>query len=169
MQWYIIGRDMHVLCSPSTDLPDTLPIDDSSGGQEISIVNNCAVGTYDFTTDPRHPDSVHIQEGNYIAFKDKYSKTRLYTIMTIEGDEEWDVHCEDIGLDLINEDAEDWESRFNAKIDRKLRLYRECPLQYENGGAFVRYLEENRGLLHGRPQCRQHGDYHVGNMMLSNT
>ena len=56
-------------------------------------------------------------------------------------------------------EAEDWESRFNAKIDRKLQLYRECPLQYESGGAFVRYLEENRGLLHGRPQCRQHGDY----------
>ena len=63
-------------------------------------------------------------------------------------------------------EAEDWESRFNAKIDRKLQLYRECPLQYENGGAFVRYLEENRGLLHGRPQCMQHGDYHTGNMML---
>lgn len=115
MQWYIIGRDMHVLCSPSTDLPETLPIDDSSGGQEIGIVNNCAVGTYDFTTDPRHPDSVHIQEGNYIAFKDKYSKTRLYTIMTIEGDEEWDVHCEDIGLDLINEDAEAWDYTGNPK------------------------------------------------------
>ena len=106
---------MHVLCSPSTDLPETLPIDDSSGGQEIGIVNNCAVGTYDFTTDPRHPDSVHIQEGNYIAFKDKYSKTRLYTIMTIEGDEEWDVHCEDIGLDLINEDAEAWDYTGNPK------------------------------------------------------
>lgn len=109
MQWFVMSRDMHVLCSPSTDLPETLPINDVSGGQEISIVNNCAVGTYDFTTDPRHPDSVHIQEGNYIAFKDKYSKTRLYTIMTIEGDDEWDVHCEDIGLDLINEDAEPWD------------------------------------------------------------
>ena len=63
-------------------------------------------------------------------------------------------------------EAEDWESRFNRKIERKLQLYRECPLQYENGGAFVRYLEENRGLLHGRPQCRQHGDYHVGNMLF---
>ena len=63
-------------------------------------------------------------------------------------------------------EAEDWESRFNRKIERKIQLYRECPLHYENGEAFVRYLEENRGLLHGRPQCRQHGDYHAGNMML---
>lgn len=111
MQWFIIGRDMHVLCTPSTDFPQTLPIDDSgdSLGQEISITNNSAVGTYDFTTDPRHPDSVYITEGNYIAFRDKYGKDRLYTIMSIEGDEEWTVHCEDIGLDLINEYAVPWD------------------------------------------------------------
>lgn len=111
MQWFIIGRDMHVLCTPSTDLPETLPIDDSgdSLGQEISITNDCAVGTYDFTTDPRHEDSVYITEGNYIAFRDKYGKDRLYTIMTIDGDDEWTVHCEDIGLDLINEYAEPWD------------------------------------------------------------
>lgn len=111
MQWFIIGRDMHVLCTPSTDLPQTLPVDDSgdSLGQEISITNNSAVGTYDFTTDPRHPDSVYITEGNYIAFRDKYGKDRLYTIMSIEGDKEWTVHCEDIGLDLINEYAVPWD------------------------------------------------------------
>lgn len=111
MQWFIIGRDMHVLCAPSTDLPQTLPIDDSgdSLGQEIAITNNCAVGTYDFTTDPRHPDSVYITEGNYIAFRDKYGKDRLYTIMSVEGDDEWSVHCEDIGLDLINEYAVPWD------------------------------------------------------------
>ena len=111
MQWFIIGRDMHVLCTPSTDLPQTLPIDDSgdSLGQEISITNNSAVGTYDFKTDPRHPDSVYITEGNYIAFRDKYGKDRLYTIMSIEGDEKWTVHCEDIGLDLINEYAVPWD------------------------------------------------------------
>ena len=63
-------------------------------------------------------------------------------------------------------EAEDWESRFNKKMDRKIVLYRACPLQYEKGEAFLRYLEENRGLLHGRPQCMQHGDYHTGNMML---
>ena len=115
MQWYVIGRDMHVLCTPSTDITSSLPIDDSSGGQEISIVNNCAVGTYDFVTDPRHPDAQYIVEGNYVAFRDKYGKDRLYTIMTVEGDEEWDVHCEDIGLDLINEDADPWDYTGNPK------------------------------------------------------
>ena len=115
MQWFIIGRDMHVLCIPSSELRKTLPIDDSSGGQEITITNNCVTGTYDFITSARHSDSVHIKEGNYVAFKDKYGKTRLYTIMTVDGDTELQVHCEDIGLDLINEDAEAWDYTNNPK------------------------------------------------------
>ena len=64
-------------------------------------------------------------------------------------------------------DAPDWESRFNAKIDRKIRNYESCPLKYENGDAFLRYIEENRHLFVGRPQSYQHGDYHIGNMMIS--
>lgn len=64
------------------------------------------------------------------------------------------------------ETAGDWETRFNQKIDRKIAMYRDCPYRYENGEAFLRYIEENRSLLHGRPQCVQHGDYHTGNMML---
>jgi len=64
-------------------------------------------------------------------------------------------------------DATDWELRFNAKIDRKIRLYEECPLKYDHGDAFIRYISKNRHLLKARPQCCQHGDYHIGNMMIA--
>lgn len=101
---------MHVLCNPSLDAPGSLPIDDSgNNGQEISIVNNVAIGTYDFSIVASHKDSEFITEGNYVAFKDKYDKTRLYTIMSISGEDTWNVHCEDIGLDLINESATTWD------------------------------------------------------------
>ena len=64
-------------------------------------------------------------------------------------------------------DAPDWEVRFNAKIDRKIAMYENCPLKYERGGeAYLDYLAKNRHLLKNRPQCYQHGDYHIGNMML---
>ena len=64
-------------------------------------------------------------------------------------------------------DAPDWEVRFNAKIDRKIAMYEACELKYESGGdAFVDYLAQNRHLLHLRPQSYQHGDYHIGNMMV---
>ena len=53
-------------------------------------------------------------------------------------------------------DAPAWEPRFNAKIDRKIAMYDNCPLKYEN-----------RHLLKDRPQSYQHGDYHIGNMMVN--
>ncbi len=63
-------------------------------------------------------------------------------------------------------DAPEWESRFNAKIDRKITMYKDCPLKYENGDAFLSFITHNRHLLAGRPQSYQHGDYHIGNMMV---
>jgi aminoglycoside phosphotransferase (APT) family kinase protein len=64
-------------------------------------------------------------------------------------------------------DVPDWETRFNAKIDRKIAMYADCPLKYENGEAMLQYLAENRHLLKDRPQSYQHGDYHIGNFMLT--
>ena len=64
-------------------------------------------------------------------------------------------------------DAPDWEERFNAKIDRKIAMYEACPLKYDCGSdAFLEYIAENRHLLRGRHQSYQHGDYHIGNMMI---
>ena len=64
-------------------------------------------------------------------------------------------------------DAPSWETRFNAKIDRKIAMYESCELKYESGGdAFLDYLSCNRQLLKDRPQSYQHGDYHIGNMMI---
>ena len=62
--------------------------------------------------------------------------------------------------------APDWETRFNAKIDRKIKGYYDCPIKFDGAEAFLEYLAQNRALLHGRPQCFQHGDYHIGNMMI---
>ena len=60
----------------------------------------------------------------------------------------------------------DWEDRFNAKIDRKIAMYENCPLKYDVDEPILRYLAENRHLLINRPQSYQHGDYHIGNMMI---
>ena len=64
-------------------------------------------------------------------------------------------------------DVPDWAVRFNAKIDRKIAMYESSAIKYEQGDdAFLRYIANNRHLLERRPQCYQHGDYHVGNMMI---
>ena len=67
------------------------------------------------------------------------------------------------------EDIYEWEEFFNRKMNRKIENYKNCPLQYENGELFITYIEENRHLLKNRPVTYQHGDYHIGNLMIDNT
>ena len=67
------------------------------------------------------------------------------------------------------ETQEEWESRFNHKTDRRIRTYleyKEQALTSITEEYFISYVENNRHLLANRPQCFQHGDYHVGNMMI---
>lgn len=60
----------------------------------------------------------------------------------------------------------DWETRFNAKMNRKIKMYRECPAVLCGAENMIEYIEKNRGLIKNRPQTFQHGDYHIGNMMI---
>lgn len=61
-----------------------------------------------------------------------------------------------------------WEEHFNRKIDRKLKGYEECPLKYEKGEVMIEFIRQNRHLLANRPVTYQHGDFHIGNMMIDN-
>ena len=63
---------------------------------------------------------------------------------------------------------EDWAIRFNRKTNYKIQKYRECGLCFDGDGKVIEYIESNRHLLENRPQCFQHGDYHIGNMMMEN-
>ncbi len=65
------------------------------------------------------------------------------------------------------DDAAPWETRFNSKLDRKLKMYADCSLKYDFGHVFIDFISENRHLLSNRPQVYQHGDYHIGNMMIA--
>lgn len=61
---------------------------------------------------------------------------------------------------------EDWEARFNRKMDRKIEGYLACPIKAEGGEKFIEYINSHRHLIKNRPQTFQHGDYHIGNMMI---
>ena len=66
------------------------------------------------------------------------------------------------------ETQEEWESRFNRKTDMTIKKYFDCGLRFEGDEHVLAYIKQNRHLLKNCPQCFQHGDYHVGNMMLEN-
>lgn len=108
MEWFILSRDLHVLCVPSSESRDSLPIFNDK--QTIVLQNNTVVSTYDFSVQQKHPDAINLKWGNYVVFRDKYGKTRMYTLISHDGDDltqTW--HAEDIGLDLLNETADKWD------------------------------------------------------------
>lgn len=65
------------------------------------------------------------------------------------------------------ENQRSWELRYNEKIDQKILAYEECGEALIGDKTYFKYIEKHRDLLEGRPQCFQHGDYHIGNMIIN--
>ena len=84
--------------------------------------------------------------------------------------------CKPISIELCGNEVHsihEWidgddarETILTRKIDEKIKKYKECPVQYENGQIFIDYLNANREWLKDRPQSFQHGDFHIGNFMI---
>jgi aminoglycoside phosphotransferase (APT) family kinase protein len=64
-------------------------------------------------------------------------------------------------------DQPDWAERFNRKIDRNIGNYEACGIEVPGARRAIRHIESLRHLLTGRPQVFQHGDYHCGNMVIT--
>lgn len=60
-----------------------------------------------------------------------------------------------------------WAKRFNRKIDRNINKYQACGIKITGADKIMEYIEKNRYLLDNRPQTFQHGDYHIGNMIIT--
>jgi len=60
-----------------------------------------------------------------------------------------------------------WSERFNRKIDRNIANYKACGIHFQGADKIIDYIEHNRSLLLNRIQSFQHGDYHVGNMIIT--
>ncbi|MDY0129004.1 MAG: phosphotransferase family protein [Methanosarcina vacuolata] len=60
-----------------------------------------------------------------------------------------------------------WSEHFNRKINRNIASYRACGIHLRGDDKILEYIEQNRHLLENRPQCFQHGDYHIGNMIIT--
>lgn len=62
--------------------------------------------------------------------------------------------------------SENWHTRFNRKTDGKIKKYLECGIRFPGDDHVMEYLKKNRDIFKDRPQSFQHGDYHIGNMMM---
>jgi aminoglycoside phosphotransferase (APT) family kinase protein len=102
-----------------------------------------------------------VQGVDMIDVISNYSKKDQYEYGTDAG-----VYLKSIHTIKAPDSIEPWDLRFNRKIDRNINNYRQSILDIPETKLFIDYLDANRGLLKNRPQCFQHGDYHIGNFMI---
>ncbi len=112
--------------------------------------------------------------------------TEVYTLLTwIEGEEaekivpklsnaeQYNIGKESgeilkkIHMLLPAESEQTWKERYFSVIDERLDAYRKEGVEFPGFGTILEYIESNRCLLDNRPQTYHHGDYHMGNLILS--
>ena len=64
-------------------------------------------------------------------------------------------------------EQEDWEQRMLKKFNYHLNEYKKCGIEIKNDNKAIKYVQENLYLLKNRPQTFHHGDFHVGNLILT--
>lgn len=68
----------------------------------------------------------------------------------------------------IDEQLKKWEEYYWEKAQRNINRYNQCGVSVPNAKYIIEYINSNKELLQNRPQVFLHGDYHIGNMLLSN-
>lgn len=66
----------------------------------------------------------------------------------------------------VSVSSESWSTRYNRKIDRKITMYKNCELKYDNGDLLFNVIGKYRHLIDNREDVQHHGDFHIGNMLI---
>ena len=61
----------------------------------------------------------------------------------------------------------DWATRYFAVIDDRIEAFKYEGEKFEGCEYILNYIEDNKCFLKDRPQSIHHGDYHLGNMLIS--
>jgi len=67
------------------------------------------------------------------------------------------------------EKVSDWDTRYFSVMDERITNFRNCVISFEYGDRILNYLSSNRHLVKSCPQCIRHGDYSIGNLMVTNS
>jgi aminoglycoside phosphotransferase (APT) family kinase protein len=133
----------------------------------LDQINQLEIPTYKPIKISKHQNQVHslyewIQGHDLIDVIGDYSDKEKYEFGLDAGTYLKKMHTIDAPVSI-----EPWDVRFNRKIDRNINRYLESSLDIPETSYFIKYLESNRHLLNNRLQTFQHGDYHIGNMMVT--
>ena len=121
----------------------------------------CKPISYEIIEDEIHAIYQYIEGKDLRDVLQSFSKEELYRLGYEAGEHLKKIH----NIDKEKE-SDHWASRFNQKIDHKIKLYKESNLNVAKSELFIEYLNNHRHLLLNRPQSFHHGDYHIGNFMI---
>ena len=65
------------------------------------------------------------------------------------------------------DDAQPWDVRFCHKVQTRVDLYTKHNLKSSSGELIIQYLNDKQSLLQNRPQTFWHGDFNIGNHMIT--
>lgn len=60
-----------------------------------------------------------------------------------------------------------WEAVYIDKINKVVDFYNKCGYKYKNAEKVIQFVKENMKYLKKRPITYQHGDFHLGNMVVT--
>jgi len=63
--------------------------------------------------------------------------------------------------------TENWNERFSSFIDKSIDDFGKSGVTIESANLLLDYFSDNRYLLKTRHQCYIHGDYNIGNLIIS--
>ncbi len=61
----------------------------------------------------------------------------------------------------------DWYDRYFKVITPRIEAYKNEGIPFDGADDILSFIEKNKHLLHNRGQCRIHGDYHLGNLIIN--
>lgn len=69
---------------------------------------------------------------------------------------------------IPEEDIQPWHERAEAKHARYRKEYAECGVRIPNEFSLLNFLDNNLDAMKNRPNCFQHDDFHISNLILNN-
>lgn len=61
-----------------------------------------------------------------------------------------------------------WRELYKNKIPRKIQAAKESQIKHKHLEKFINYVLENMNIVQNNSMKFQHGDYHIGNMVITN-
>lgn len=65
-------------------------------------------------------------------------------------------------------DVEPWHKRRLDKFIKYMDAYKKCGMKVKKEKQILSFIESNTALMNDRPNCFQHDDFHLGNIIIRN-